>query len=409
MNRDFNNGDDLGLDEFQFANRTHVRGQDRFSKPLRRSVFAPEILRSYGGDIGLTAAAVIQAASAAVSWGQALLVPGLQAAANILLMDKQLQQYNNITAQQRQLLGIAVNNFTGAWDSLLSSQDFENAFPDVPFAAEYVPQDVCCIQGATIECNISHLERAGVYVAASDELKRQEGFTLAIAFDPRFLANVDMISMQVAAMLRGQADVGDVVDIVADTAEASAMLGRIGGNRKMLARNLGISRRSLQAQGRREFREHHRMMTDVILPHGRRASIEDFMLSPANRVAYALAQAKEIQSSLQNLYNRNAQKDPYKMAELQAKIQKLTLKLQFEANKATLVNQFVPNYAAVLQPQVRAVAAAIGDSIPSAASSFYYGPPGGQQGSYSLQGSSGANSMGTSVNDVEGGATFGMF
>jgi len=372
----------------------------------RLNPFAPKVLfKNYGGgDIGLVGAAAIQAASAAASWVQALLVPGLQAAANLQLMAKQKSDYQQIVTQQRQLLGIAVNNYISALDTLLAGSDFENAFPSVPQAAEYVPVDACCVQGAAIECNISHLQRASDYTAASDELKRQQGFTLAIAFDPRFLANVDMISLQVASMLRGQLDVGDAVDIISDRAEASAMLGRVGGSRRATARDLGIARRGLQAQGRREFREHHQMMLQTILPHGRRATIEDYMQTPQQRMAYALAQAKEIQSSLQNLYNRNAQKPPYLMAELQARMNKLTLKLQFEANKATLVNQFVPNYAAILQPQIRSVAQAIGDSIPSAASSFYYGSPGSQQGSYGVPSSSGA-----SVNSVDNGDVFSMY
>lgn len=366
-----------------------------------------------GGDIGLAAAAAIQAASNAFSWTQALLVPGLQALANLELMARQKSDYQQIVTQQRQLLGTAVNNFTTAWSNMLNGQDFEEAYPDVPFAAEYTPIDACCIQGATIECNISHLPRAGVYVSASDELKRQEGFTTAIAFDPRFLENVDMVSLQISDMLRGKADVGDVVDIVSDAAEAGLMLGRVGGNRKKLTRDLGITRRGLQAEGRREFKAHHAMMTQVILPHGRRASLEDFMQTPAQRIALGLTQAQLIQSSLQNLYNRNAQKAPYKMAELQGKIQALLLKLQFEANKATLVNQFVPNYAAILQPQVRAVAQAIGDAIPSASKTHFYGNPGAQDGSYTLprgvSGSSTSIRAGNTVDENEYGNGGGFF
>ncbi len=333
-----------------------------------------------GGDAGAIGAASIYAASNIFSWTQSLLVPGIQAAANILLMNKQRSDYDAIVSQQRQLVGIAVTNYDTAINSLLNSQEFENAFPDVPQAAEYVPIDACCIQRATIECNISLTGRSDDYVRAVNRLHEQNDIIRAVVFDPRFLVNMDLQSMTIQDLLRGRLPVDDVMEIVTDNAEFAAMTGRIGNTRQMLLRDLGISRLRAQSLGRREFREMHSHISSAISPNSRQADIREMMQTPAQRIALALTQAQLIQQSLQNVYNRDAQKDPYRMAELQTKIQRTLLKLQFEANKAALVNQFVPNYAAMLQPQIQAVAGAIGDNIHAVNSTHYFGAPGGQMG-----------------------------
>ncbi len=316
-----------------------------------------------GGDSGMIGAAGIYAASSAFSWTQSLLVPGIQAAANILLMEKQKADYDDIVGEQRQLLGLAVNNYTTAISSLLSGSEFEDAYPEVPEAAEYVPIDACCIQRATIECNIALTGRAGVWAAGVNRLKEQDTIIRAIVFDPRFLVNMDMISLEITDMIRGKLPVGGVVDILTDRAESDALNGRIGNSRRTTARDLGISKLMMQAAGRDEFRRHHSFISTSISPIGNITNIEDMMQTPRERVALALVQAQLIQNSLQNLNNRNAQKSPYKLAELQTKVQQLILKLQFEANKASLVNTFVPNYAAILQPMIKSVAGAIGDPV----------------------------------------------
>lgn len=316
-----------------------------------------------GGDTGMIGAAGIYAASSAANWVQALLVPGVQAAANILLMEQQRSDYDDIVSDQRQLLGIAVTNYMTSINTLLSGSDFEDAFPDVPQAAEYVPIDACCIQRATIECNIATTDRAGVWAAGVNRLKEQDAIIRGIVFDPRFLVNMDMISFEITDMIRGKLPTGDVVEVLTDLAEMNALNGRIGNSRRRTARDLGISKLRMQAAGRREFREHHQFISQSIQPISDRAKIEDMMQTPQQRIALALTQAQLIQQSLQNLYNRNAQKDPYKLAELQMKMQQLTLKLQFEANKASLVNTFVPNYQALLAPLIKSVAGAIGDPV----------------------------------------------
>lgn len=365
------------------------------TRAARLNPFSPKILqKNYGGgDIGLVGSAAIYAASAIASWAQALLVPGVQAAANILLMNRQKQLYDQTTAVQRQLINTAVNNYTNAIDSLLPL--YEDALPDVPLAAQYVPVDACCVQGATIECNISHIERASVFVNGTSRANEQNAITRAIVFDPRWLTSVDMVSMQISDLLRGTLPVGDVVEVLKDRAEQDALSGRIGSSRKTTLRDLGVSKLRAQATGRDEMRRHHTFISTAISPISKLTSIEEMMQTPAQRIALALTQAQLIQNSLQNLYNRNAQKAPYLLAQLETKIQRVITKLQFEANKATLVNTFVPNYAAILQPMVKSVAGAIGDRIEPAAKNLMYGPPGAQDG-FTTQGSSSSSKSGIS-------------
>jgi hypothetical protein len=330
------------------------------------------------GDYGAAAAAVTYAASNVFSWAQALLVPGAQAAANILLMEKQKSDYDSIVNQQRNLLDAAVSQYISGIDALIPL--FDQAYPDVPQAAEYVPIDACCIQRATIECNIATMPRADVYAASLSRYHEQSAIVRAIVFDPRFLVNMDLASVQISDLLRGRSSVGDVVEVMTDNAELAALTGRIGATRRTTARDLGLSKMRAQAAGREELRTHHGFISRDVSPLSRLGDIRDMVQTPAQRIALALTQAQLIQNSLQNLYNQQAQKDPRLLAELQTKIQKVITKLQFQANKATLVNTFVPNYAAILEPMVKSVAQAIGDPIGSASGVGFYGEPGQQVG-----------------------------
>ena len=330
------------------------------------------------GDYGVAAAAVTQAASNVFSWTQALAVPGFQAAANLLLMAQQKTDYDSIINRQRSDIDAAVNQYITGIDALIPQ--FDAAYPEVPQAAEYVPIDACCIQRATIECNISTTGRADEYARAVSRLHEQSAIVRAVVFDPRFLVNIDMVSVQISDLLRGRSSVGDVVEVLGDNAELAALTGRIGNTRRTTARDLGLSKLRAQAAGRDELRAHHSFISQSVSPLSRLGDIRELMQTPAQRIALALTQAQLIQNSLQNLYNQQAQKDPHLMAELQTKIQKVITKLQFQANKATLVNTFVPNYAAILQPMVRSVAQAIGDPIGAASKSWFADEPGQQDG-----------------------------
>jgi len=332
-------------------------------------------------DTGISAA--IYMASAILSWKEARDMPGLQAAANIEVLKRQKADYDAISAAQRAIINAAINHYMNDVEDLLGDGSYEAAFPDVPDAAEYVPVDACCIQGSTIECNISHTDRADAYVRYINRLHEQNDLTHVLSMDPRFLVTLDIQSQSIQDLMRGMLSVGDVVEIVGDSAEQAAMQGRIGNTRKTTARDLGISKMRAQAAGREEFRKAIAWLNSAVSPLTRQGDIRDSMQTPAQRVALALHQAELIQQSLQNKNNMLAQKAPYLMAKLQTRIQQHITRLQSKSSEALLMNTHIPNYAATIVPKLNnfsGLVGGIGQAISSAQNSTFFGGPGTQDG-----------------------------
>jgi len=321
------------------------------------------------------AAAVVYAATNTFSWAQQLLVPGIQAAANILLLERQRGLYEEIASDQRKLIDLALQNYLTRLDQILPM--VKSAMPDIPENADYVPVNPCQEQGCTIECNISHIERADVWAQCINRHHEENDIARAVALDPRYVANIDMFSLSVQDLLRGKLSASDVMEVMTDVSETAALQGRIGGCRNLTSRNLGLSRMRAQAEGRKSMQEMMGMLNRDVSPVSRQADIRQMMVTPQQRIALALTQAQLIQNSLQNYFDKQAQKPPYLMAELQLQLQSLTTRLQAEASKASMVNGFVPDYATALQPQMNAVAGAFEKSrIAKGVQEYYdkYGP-----------------------------------
>lgn len=333
--------------------------------------------------IGDAAGAAIYAAVNIFSWGQALLVPGLQAVANIKILDKQNDLYEKSLKTGRQQIDIAVTNYANGVESLLP--DYDAAFPDVPEAAEYIPPDPAWLQETTIRNNYNSLCQTDDYIEAMNRLHEQNDLIRAVAFDPRFLVNIDIQSITIQDLLMGRSPVGDVIEIVSDCAERAALTGRIGNTGKTLARDLGISKLRMQALGRQELRESMAMFNRDVSPISRQMNLMSMATTPAENIALALTTSQLIQNSLQNKNNTLAQKDPVLLAKLQTRLERLVFKLQMEASKGSMTNTHVPNYAAILKPQIDAVfnkiAGAVGDTIPAPVTNFF-GRPQEQAGSY---------------------------
>ena len=332
---------------------------------------------------GGAAAAVIYGVSNALSWREAKQMPELQAKANKEVLELQKAQYDAISREQRAILSSAIDSYLTSVNTLLNGEDFEEAFPDTPEAAEYVPVDACCVQGSTIECNISHTDRADAYVRYVNRLNEQNDLKHILSMDPRFMVTLDIQSQSVQDLTRGLLPVGDVLEVVSDAAERASMYGRIGNTRKITARDLGISKLRAQAAGRKEFREATAWANSTVSPLQRQHEIGEMMQTPQQRIALALHQSQLIQQSLQNKNNTLAQKDPYLMAELQTKIQSYITRLQSKSSEALLVNTHVPNYASTIVPNTSntsGLVGAIGQGVSAAASSHFFGPPSTQQG-----------------------------
>ncbi len=334
---------------------------------------------------GTAASAAAYVASNIFSWSEARKMPGRQADANKEVLEKQKDHYDNITKKQRDLLGAAISAYTGDMNLLLDNGSFKAALPSVPQAAEYVPVDACCMQGSTIECNISHIERAKAYTEYVNRQHEQNDLLHALSFDPGFLTNLDIVNKSFQDMMRGILDVGDVVEIVGDQAEMAALNGRIGNTRRTTARDLGISKHRVKVAGREEFRRHTTFINGVVSSQSRQHDITEMMQSPGARIQLALAQSQLIQNSLQNKNNALAQKEPWRLAELQLRMNRNITRLQAKSSQALLTNNFVPNYASTVVPKtdnISGLVGAVGSAIQNANSSGFFGPPSMSQDGY---------------------------
>jgi len=192
------------------------------------------------------------------------------------------------------------------------------------------------------------------------------------------MVTLDIQSKSVQDLTRGILPVGDVVEVLGDTAEQACLTGRIGNTKRTTARDLGISKLRVQAAGREEFRKATAFNNSVVSPNGRQHDIGEMMMTPQQRVELALHQAQLIQQSLQNKNNALAQKKPYKLAELQFKIQRIITRLQQKSTEALLVNTHVPNYAGTIVPKmsnVSGLVGAIGQGIQGASALNFFGNP----------------------------------
>lgn len=337
------------------------------------------------GDVGAAVSAALYVASNIYSWYEAKKMPGLQADANKEVLNLQKQHYDQISQKQRTILNNAISQYLNSIDNLLDGTDFEDAFPDVPIAAEYVPIDACCMQASTINCNISKVASADDYVRYVNRLHEQNDLVHVLAMDPRFMVTLDVQSKSIQDMTRGLLPTGDVVDILTDNAEQSALTGRIGSSRKTTARDMGISKLRIQAAGRKEFREATAWANSSVSPMGRQHDITEMMQTPQQRIALALHQSQLIQQSLQNKNNALAQKAPYLMGKLQTRIQEIITRLQGKSSEALLVNTHVPNFAATIVPNVSNISGlvgSIGQAVQAAQTSHFYGGPSSSQDGY---------------------------
>lgn len=331
-----------------------------------------------GGDVGAAAAAALYVASNIYSWSEAKQMPQRQADANKKVLELQKTHYDAISKEMRDILRAAIGGWEIDVNTILEGVDFEEAFPEVPRAAEYVPVDPCCEQSAAIECNMDKVARADEFYRYVGRMHEQNDLIHMLSFDSGFLVNLDIHAKSVQADMRGQMDTADAIDILTDNAEQAALTGRIGNTRKTTARDMGISRRRLKAGGRAEFREATQWFNSAVSPLSRQGDIREMMTTPAQRIQLALSQAQLIQQSLQNKNNALAQKEPYLMAKLQTKLQNLVTKLQYKASEAMLTNQFVPNYASIVAPKLENNAqllGGIGTALENVNRTHFYGPP----------------------------------
>ena len=287
-----------------------------------------------------------------------LLVPALQAAATLTILDKQKDLYDDIANQRIALINSAVTNWTTGMEALITSGLVGDAFGTVPTPALYDPVDSREAIYAAINENLQNVPAAERHIAAVNRMNENNDIVRMVAFAPEFMHLAHKNSMTLRDLMNGKLPIDEVINVLTDDAEQAALNGRIGNTARRTHRSLGISRLRMQSLARREL-EAHVNIAQRVSPVQRQQAMQDMLGTPANRVALALTQAQLIQQSLQNANNAAAAGDPTKLGELQISVQKLTNQLAQEAQRGNMVNQFVPNYAALLAPQIRSISEAL--------------------------------------------------
>lgn len=287
-----------------------------------------------------------------------LLVPALQAAATLIILDKQKDLYEDIANRRISLIDTAVTNYVNGVDALITTGVLYDAMGTVPEAALYVPVDGRENDYQSINDGLQNIPAAERHIAAVNRMNERNDIVRMTAFSPEFLHLAHKSSSTLLDLLHGKLPIDEVINVLTDDAEQAALNGRIGNTARTTHRSLGISRLRMQELARRQIP----LLTGVaqsVSPVQRQQSIQDLLTTPAQRLGMAITQAQLIQQSLQNFNNAAAAGDPQKLGELQLLMQKLTARLGQEAQRGNMINQFVPNYAAILTPQINSISEAL--------------------------------------------------
>ena len=311
-----------------------------------------------------TTAAAIYAGATGLSWVAAAGIPALQAIANIKVLGKQKDFYDDIFSEQRRLVEIALARYCDCIENLIPLM--KDAYDDVPQAAEYVPIDPSKVVGTAIRGNTENLPDAEEYAACVNRLHEQQAILRGIALDPRYVSSADLHSISVNDLLRGVLSRSDTMNVMTDVAESAALNGRIGGVAHLTRRSLGLSMHEAQRQGREAHRGWLTTLNQDVQPVQRQVNLVTLAQTPQDAIAVNLTQAQLVQNSLQNLFNQQSKKPPHRLAELGLRVDKCVNELSANMAKVSLTNTFVPNFAAAIQPAINAA----GQALQGAANGF---------------------------------------
>lgn len=297
------------------------------------------------------------------SWGQQVLIPGLQAAANILILEYQKEAYEEIEERRIDYIDAAVEAYCECMEDLMA--DLEDATDSIPEPAIYQPFSPAGEQQDTICDNIDRVPSATAYVKMINNNHLEADMARAVALNPNYYCLNEITWNTIEDLMKGDLPIGLTVETLTKSAEESATNGRLGRACGQFRRNIGLVDYRVQRAARAERREELQFANQNISSLQRQGDIREMMVTPQQRFGYALQQAQLIQNSLQNAYNACAKAAPYKMQEIQIKLQKCTQQMQLLAGKAGLVSGYVPNYAGVLNSQVRDLASGLVGGVSS--------------------------------------------
>ena len=117
---------------------------------------------------------------------QDLIIPGIQAVANISILRYQKAQYDDIEERRVGYLESAVRNWCTCIDDLLES--IEAATDDVPEAAMYQPVSTAGEQFDTIQNNNEMMYHAALYAKNIGQNNLEVDIARSVALNPKYYA-----------------------------------------------------------------------------------------------------------------------------------------------------------------------------------------------------------------------------
>ncbi len=293
------------------------------------------------------------------SWINHLLVPGLQAAANIALLNHQKSQYDDIEQKRIGYIDAAVDQWCDCITDLLDK--VEDATDDVPEPAMYQPVSPSGEQWQTISDNLEIAPTAKAYACYINETHVEQDIIRQTLLNPKHYIVNEITWCSIHDLIKGDLAESTVVETLIRSKQKAVKFGRYGRSARQSARDLGITSHRLQKAARAEAREERASQNRDVSPISRQVDLREMMLTPQQRIGYGVQQAQLIQNSLQNAYNACARKPPALQAKLQIMMQKCQNTMTLLAGKAGLVNSNVVDYASVLNNQLTTITNGIGN------------------------------------------------
>ncbi|MFZ8893309.1 MAG: hypothetical protein ACO3BC_07830, partial [Ilumatobacteraceae bacterium] len=283
------------------------------------------------------------------SWEQHLLLPGLEMAANLLLLEYQKDEIQRANNDRLGLIQCASSQFMDRLDDM--RQYLSLVYDKIPDVAMFQPVSAHGEQLDTITDNMTALKYSSQYAEAVSKFQIEHDLARQIMLNPTYYEQSKISFESLGHLLRGHLPVDDVIEILSDTAEQALLVCKIGNSCKLTHRNLGVSTLRAQTLGRAEARAERNALNDISNP-GRVIPVNAFEMAVADRVNLALAQAQLIQNSLQVAHNACAKADPYLFAQLEMDLTKAQVELQNKVAQANLWQTLVPNYAQIFTTQL---------------------------------------------------------
>lgn len=291
------------------------------------------------------------------SWTQQLLLPSIQAAANLLILQWQKEQYDDIEEKRIDYIESAISQFKGCMDALKA--DMKDATDDVPLPAMYQPVSPGGEQWETLSENLTMMSALACHANSISSNHREHDLARMIVLHPGYYRCSELTWLSIERLMKGELPIGLTVETLTRSAERSIINGRLGRAHGQFRRDIGLVDYRIQKAARAEQREERASLNRDVNPLQRQGDIREMITTPVQRIGFAIQQAQLLQNALQNAYNACARKAPYLLNELQLGIQQCQQVMQLNAGKAGLVNSYVPNYLGIFNSQVRDLSAGI--------------------------------------------------